>query len=102
MNEMELLTQLRAEVPPAVSARAEERFLAGVRAPRRARHPLQRAGRTPLGACLAPHWSPRAVRMCQVLAVQADVSGVPACEFRNQRSPGRSAIPVRLPHLRFR
>lgn len=33
MNEMELLTRLRAEVPPAVSARAEERFLAGIRAP---------------------------------------------------------------------
>jgi hypothetical protein len=33
MNEMELLTRLRAEVPPVVSARAEERFLAGVRAP---------------------------------------------------------------------
>jgi hypothetical protein len=33
MNEMELLTRLRAEVRPAVSARAEERFLAGVRAP---------------------------------------------------------------------
>ena len=33
MNEMELLSRLRAEVPPAMSARAEERFLAGVRAP---------------------------------------------------------------------
>ena len=33
MNEMELLTRLRAEVPPVVSARAEDRFLAGVRAP---------------------------------------------------------------------
>jgi hypothetical protein len=33
MNEMELLTRLRAEVPPVVSARAEKRFLAGVRAP---------------------------------------------------------------------
>ncbi len=33
MNEMELLTRLRAEVPRVVSARAEERFLAGVRAP---------------------------------------------------------------------
>jgi hypothetical protein len=33
MNEMELLTRLRTEVPPVVSARAEERFLAGVRAP---------------------------------------------------------------------
>ena len=32
MNEMELLIRLRAEVPPVVSARAEERFLAGVRA----------------------------------------------------------------------
>jgi hypothetical protein len=33
MNEMELLTRLRAEVPSALSARTEERFLAGVRAP---------------------------------------------------------------------
>jgi hypothetical protein len=32
MDEMELLTRLRAEVPLAVSARAEERFLAVIRA----------------------------------------------------------------------
>ncbi len=33
MNEIELLSRLRAEVPPVVSARAEDRFLAALRAP---------------------------------------------------------------------
>jgi hypothetical protein len=43
MNEMDVLTRLRAEVPAAVSPRAEEKYLAGARAPARDRTGARRA-----------------------------------------------------------
>jgi hypothetical protein len=94
MNEMELLTRLRAEVPPAVSARAEERFLAGVRAPggERARaRGVTALARTAVRMRSTPLWWRLAIAGGLTLALTAGLLGAAIISLGGGKPPASAS-----------